>query len=55
MLPPVGYLSLAQEPINYFYYQDCSVHVRTYAYEYSWNLEKKHIDFINIYWKHFYH
>ena len=34
------YLSLAQKPINYFYYQECSVHVRTYAYAYSWNLEK---------------
>ena len=34
--------SLAHEPINYFYYQEFSVHVRTYAYAcaYSWNLEK---------------
>ena len=39
---------MAQEPISYFYYQECSVHVRTYAYAYSWNLEKKNIDFFVI-------
>ena len=35
--------SLAQEPLNYFYYQEFSVHRRTYAYAcaYRWNLEKK--------------
>ena len=36
--------SLAQEPINYFYFQEFSVHVRTYAYTcaYSWNPEKNY-------------
>ena len=32
--------SSAQEPISYFSYQECSVHVRPYAYAYSRNLEK---------------
>ena len=31
--------SSAQEPISYFSCQECSVHVRTYAYAYSRNLE----------------
>ena len=35
------YKALPQETISYFYYQKCSVHVRTYAYAYmSWYLEK---------------
>ena len=32
---------------SYFSYQECSVHVRTYAFAYSWNLEK-YIDFSNF-------
>ena len=36
MLP----VSLTQEPFSYCSYQECSVHVRTYAYAYSRNLEK---------------
>ena len=31
--------SSAQEPISYFSCQECSVHVRIYAYAYSRNLE----------------
>ena len=32
---------------SYFCYQECSVHVRRYAFAYSWNLEK-YIDFSNF-------
>ena len=46
--------SSVQEPISYFYYQECSVHIRTYAYAYTWNLEKIY-NFSFISWKHFYH
>ena len=42
MLP----VSLTQEPFSYFSYQECSVHVRTYAYAYSRNLEKMYRFFL---------
>ena len=42
MLP----VSLTQEPFSHFSYQECSVHVRTYAYAYSRNLEKMYRFFL---------
>ena len=41
----VTHISSAQKRISYFSYQECRMHVRTYAYAYSQNLEKKYIDF----------
>ena len=51
MLP----VSLTQEPFSYFSYRECSVHVRTYAYAYSRNLEKMYRFFLISWTEHFYH
>ena len=50
-----AYKDWPQEPIRYFYYQECRVHVPRYAYAYSWNLEKIYGKSFLFSWKHFYH
>ena len=53
-LQNVTCIKLGPGTIRYFSYQECGMHLRTYVYAYSLNLEK-YIGFFLISGKHFYH